>query len=116
MKQNVHVANAGFKTTGDAEGTALFQKKKKAEARLSCSKAKLRSHMIVQARLVKAVTLRPLTLNFRDREAPTVAADTHVAESIEYKIPERAAQFYRQFSDALLRRKQWWRGDKDRSA
>jgi len=33
MKQNVHVANAGFKTTGDAEGTTLFQKKKKAEAR-----------------------------------------------------------------------------------
>lgn len=41
---------AGYNTIGDAEGTPLFNKKKKAETRLSYLKIKLRNHIIVQAR------------------------------------------------------------------
>lgn len=44
------IHNAGYKTVDDAIGTTLYTKKKKAEARLNCTKIKLRSYMIAQAR------------------------------------------------------------------
>ncbi len=87
------IHNAGYKNIGDAEGTTLFQKKKKAAARLSCLKIKLRNHMIVQARkrhFRKADTLA-FDAQFSATTADhTVATDTPPAKPIEYNIPERA--------------------------
>jgi len=84
---------AGYKTIGDAEGTALFKKKKKVEARLSCLKIKLRTHMIAQARkrhFRKADTLAFDAQFSSTTAAHTVAQDTHHTQPIEYNIPERA--------------------------
>ena len=83
----------GYNTIGDAEGTPLFNKKKKAEARLSCFKIKLRKYMIVQAR--KRHFRKADTLAFDAQFTATAAAhivtpDTHPAKPIEYNIPERA--------------------------
>ena len=87
------IHNAGYKNIGDAEGTTLFQKKKKAEARLSCLKIKLRHHMLAQARkrhFRKADTLA-FDAQFSGTTADhTVAFDTAPAQPIEYNIPERA--------------------------
>jgi len=87
------IHNAGYKSIGDAEGTTLFQKKKKAEARLSCLKIKLRNHMIVQARkrhFRKADTLAFDAQFSATAAAPAVAPDSQPAKPIEYNIPERA--------------------------
>lgn len=84
---------AGYNIIGDAEGTLLFRKKKKAEARLSCLKIKLRNHMIVQAR--KRHFRKADTLAFNAQFTATTAAhmvtsDIQPAKPIEYNIPERA--------------------------
>jgi len=84
---------AGYNTIGDAKGTCLFQKKKKAEARLNCLKIKLRKHMMTQAR--KRHFRKADTLTFDAQFSATVAAhtspqSTHHTQSIEYNIPERA--------------------------
>ena len=84
---------AGYNTVGDAQGTCLFQKKKKAEGRLNCLKVKLRKKMIMQAR--KRHFRKADTLAFDAQFSDTVAAHTslqgtHHTQPIEYNIPERA--------------------------
>lgn len=87
------IHNAGYRNIGDAEGTTLFQKKKRAEARLNCLKIKLRNHMLGQARkrhFRKADTLAFDAQFSAITAARTVAPDTPPAKPIKYNIPERA--------------------------
>jgi len=84
---------AGYKTIGDAKGTFLFQKKKKAERRLNCLKIKLREHTITQAQ--KRHFRKADTLTFDAQFSGAVAAHTtpqgtHHTQPIEYNILERA--------------------------
>jgi hypothetical protein len=84
---------AGYNTIDDAKGTCLFQKKKKTKARLNCLKIKLRNHMMTQARkrhFRKANTLIFDTQFFATVVAHTFPQSTHLTQSIEYNIPERA--------------------------
>ena len=59
------IYRAGYRSVKDAQGTALFQKKKNAEARLNSTKKRLRVKMIEQAESDTSarLILRPLTLN-----------------------------------------------------
>ena len=44
------IRRAGYRAIKDAQGTSLFKKKKRAEARLNAAKKRLRVDMIAQAR------------------------------------------------------------------
>ncbi|KAG8531634.1 uncharacterized protein KY384_003265 [Bacidia gigantensis] len=84
---------AGYKTIGDAEGTTLYTKKKTAEARLCCTKIKLRNGMIAKARKRHFRTADTLAFDAQfssTTAAPTVAPDPPPTKPIEYNIPERA--------------------------
>lgn len=89
--QRIH--RAGFRNVADAHGTTLFQKKKKAEARLNSTKKRLRVQMIAQARKRHFRTADTHALDAQFSTAAVSCTSTQEpqpAELIVYNIPERA--------------------------
>lgn len=87
------IHNVGYKTINDAEGTTLYQEKKKIEAQLSCLKVKLRNHFIVQShkRHFRKTDTQAFDAQFSViKVPPTIELDIHSTTSIEYNILERA--------------------------
>ena len=85
---------AGYRPIRAAKGTRLFEKKKKAEARLNCFKNKLRTNMIEKARkqhFRKADTVAFDSQFSAARVAQTSSREIHHTKSIKYHLPERAA-------------------------
>ena len=85
---------AGYRPISAARGTRLFERKRKAEARLNCFKTRLRSDMIEKAR--KRHFRKADTVAFDSQFQATAAAQTSSRETqrvqpIEYRLPERAA-------------------------
>ena len=85
---------AGYRPISTAKGTCLFEKKKKAEARLNRFKTRLRNDMIEKARkrhFRKADTVA-FDSQFSAAGAPQASSrDAPCAKPIEYHLPERAA-------------------------
>lgn len=87
------IRREGYRSINDAQATTLFQKKKKAEARLNASKKRLRVKMIAQARKRHFRTADTLTFDAQFSAAAvasTSTQDTLHAKPIVYNIPERA--------------------------
>ena len=91
LTERVH--RAGYRSVKDAQGTALFQKKKKAEARLNTTKQRLRVKMITQGqeRHFRTADTQAFDAQFAAaRVASTSTRDIQHAKPIIYSIPERA--------------------------
>ena len=90
LTERVH--RAGYRSVKDAQGTALFQKKKKAEARLNTTKQRLRVKMITQGqeRHFRTADTRAFDAQSAPRVASTSTRDVQHAKPIIYSIPERA--------------------------
>ena len=91
LTERIH--RAGYRSVNDAQGTSLFKRKKRAEARLNAAKKRLRVDMIAQARkrhFRKADTIA-FDTQFSAEKVPYASArDTSRAEPFTYNIPERA--------------------------
>jgi len=87
------IRTAGYRNVTDAQGTTLFQKKKKAEAGLNSTKKRLRVKMIAQARKRHFRTADTLAFDAQFSAAAvasTSTRETQRAKPIFYNIPERA--------------------------
>ncbi len=87
------IHRAGYRAVKGARGTALFQKKKKVEARLNSMKKGLRVKMIAQARKRHFRTADTLAFDAQFSRAAvssTPTRDTQHDQPIVYNIPERA--------------------------
>ncbi|KAL8989941.1 MAG: hypothetical protein Q9177_001280 [Variospora cf. flavescens] len=87
------IRRAGYRAVKDAQGTSLFKKKKRAEARLNATKKRLRIDMIAQARkrhFRKADTITFDAQFSAEKVSYASAGDTPHAKPFTYNIPERA--------------------------
>jgi len=87
------IHDAGYKTINDAEGTTLYQEKKRIEAQLSCLKVKLRNHFIVQSRKrhFRKTDTQAFDAQFSvTKVPPTIEPDIQPTTPIGYNILERA--------------------------
>lgn len=87
------IRRAGYRAVKDAQGTSLFKKKKRAEARLNATKKRLRVDMIAQARkrhFRKADTITFDAQFSAEKVSYASAGDTPHAKPFTYNIPERA--------------------------
>ena len=86
------IRRAGYRAVKDAQGTSLFKKKKRAEARLNAAKKRLRVDMIAQAQkrhFRKADTLAFDAQFSAETVSHTSPRDTPHAKPFTYNIPER---------------------------
>ena len=91
LTERIH--KAGYRNVKDAQGTALFQKKKKAEARLNATKKRLRVKMIAQARKrhFRTADTQAFDAQFAAaRVSSTSTRDIQHDKPVIYNIPERA--------------------------
>ena len=82
-----------FRNIADAQGTTLFQKKNKAEARLNATKKRLRVKMIAQARKrhFRTTDTHAFDAQFSPGAISSISTQhTQPAQPIVYNIPERA--------------------------
>lgn len=89
----MHIHITEYNIISNVKETPLFDKKKKAEAQLSCFKIKLWNYMIVQAHkqhFWKADTLTFDAQFTATAAAHTVTSNTHSAKLIKYNISEWA--------------------------
>ena len=87
------IRNAGYRNVKDAQGTTLFQKKGKAEARLNSTKKRLQVKMIAQARKRHFRTADTLAFDAQFSDVAvsfTSTRDIQHAKPTVYNIPERA--------------------------
>ena len=87
------IRRAGYRNVADAQGTTLFQKKKKAEARLNSTKKRRRIKMIAQARKRHFRTADTLAFDAQFSAAAVASTSTREpqrAKPICYNVPERA--------------------------
>ena len=87
------IRRAGCRAIKDAQGTSLFKKKKRAEARLNAAKKRLRLDTIAQARkrhFRKADTITSDAQFSAEKVSYVSARDTPHAKPFTYNIPERA--------------------------
>ncbi|CAL8577089.1 hypothetical protein XPA_002936 [Xanthoria parietina] len=87
------IRRAGYRAVKDAQGTSLFKKKKRAEARLNAAKKRLRVDIIAQARkrhFRKADTITFDAQFSAEKVSYASALDTPYAKPFTYNVPERA--------------------------
>lgn len=87
------IRRAGYRAVKDVQGTSLFKKKKRAQARLNATKKRLRVDMILQARtrhFRKADTITFDAQFSAEKVSYASARDKPHAKPSTYNIPERA--------------------------
>lgn len=87
------IRRGGYRAVMDTQGTSLFKKKKRAEARLNTTKKRLRVYIIVQARkrhFRKADTIIFDAQFSAEKVSYVSARDIPYIKSFTYNIPERA--------------------------
>ena len=91
MTQKIH--KLGYKRIADAEGTTVFEKKKRKEQCLNTAKKRLRDSMIKQAwkRHFRAADTQAFETHFSAAALPSASIQsTQRVNPIAYNIPERA--------------------------